>query len=225
MAAVGVIICCVNNAGIDMLNFDKLIIEFDRGLRTLFSQAHSTRPLPDAGLPEGTLNEREKKRAAALMRVNHSGEICAQALYQGQAMTARDPAVQQTLQQAAQEETEHLAWTAQRVAALGGHLSLLNPLWYGGSLALGAVAGLLGDKWNLGFLAETERQVGAHLQSHLDQLPQQDEKSRAVLSQMVADETRHADMAAQLGGAELPLPVKRAMEVSSKVMTKTAYWV
>ena len=208
-----------------MLNLDKLIIEFDHGLRTLFGQAHSTRPLPDAGLSEGSLSKHEKKRAAALMRVNHSGEICAQALYQGQAITARDPAVQQTLRQAAQEETEHLAWTAQRVTALGGHLSLLNPLWYGSSLALGAVAGLLGDKWNLGFLAETERQVGAHLQSHLALLPQQDEKSRAVLNQMVVDETRHADMATQLGGAELPLPVKRAMQAASKVMTRTAYWV
>ncbi len=208
-----------------MLNLDNLIIEFDRGLRTLLGQAHSTRPFPDAGLTEATLNEREKKHAAALMRVNHSGEICAQALYQGQALTARDPMVQEKLQQAAQEETEHLAWTARRVHDLGGHLSLLNPLWYGSSLAIGALAGLLGDKWNLGFLAETERQVGAHLQSHLQKLPQQDEKSRAVVAQMVVDETRHADMAVQLGGAELPLPVRLAMQVSAKVMTRAAYWV
>lgn len=208
-----------------MLNLDNLIIEFDKGLRTLFSKARSTRPFPDAGVPEAALSEREKKLAAALMRVNHSGEICAQALYQGQAMTARDPAVQKELQLAALEETEHLAWTAQRVGALGGHLSLLNPLWYGGSLAIGAVAGLLGDKWNLGFLAETERQVGRHLQNHLARLPQQDQKSRAVVSQMYTDETRHADKAAQLGGAELPVPVKRAMEAGSRVMTNTAYWV
>ena len=208
-----------------MLNLDKVIVEFDQGLRTLFGKAHSTRPFPDADFPEGKLSEIEKKRAAALMRVNHSGEVCAQALYQGQALTARDPAVQSQLQQAAQEETEHLAWTARRVHDLGGRLSLLNPLWYGGSLVIGAVAGLLGDKWNLGFLAETERQVGAHLQSHLAQLPQQDEKSRAVVSQMVADETRHGNMAAKLGGAELPAPVKMAMQASSKVMTKTAYWV
>ena len=159
------------------------------------------------------------------MRVNHSGEICAQALYQGQALTARDPAVQQVLQQAAQEETEHLAWTARRVHELGGHLSLLNPLWYGGSLALGACAGLLGDKWNLGFLAETERQVGEHLQNHLARLPQQDAKSRAVVAQMYADETRHGDMAARLGGAELPSPVKMAMRLSSRVMTRATYWV
>lgn len=208
-----------------MLNLDKLIVGFDKGLRTLFSKAQSARPYPGAGLPEAALSEREKKEAAALMRVNHSGEICAQALYQGQALTARDPLVQEKLQQAAQEETEHLAWTSRRVHELGGHLSLLNPLWYGSSLAIGAVAGLLGDKWNLGFLAETERQVGRHLQGHLARLPQQDEKSRAVVEQMYVDETRHADMAAQLGGAELPLPVKLAMQVSSKVMTRTAYWV
>ena len=146
-----------------MPDFDRLIVEFDKGLRALFSQAHSRRDYPDANIPEAPLDEAERKKAAALMRVNHSGEICAQALYQGQALTARDPAVQQTLQRAAQEETEHLAWTARRVRELGGHLSLLNPIWYTGSLAIGAVAGLLGDKWNLGFLAETERQVGGSI--------------------------------------------------------------
>ncbi|MGA7749063.1 MAG: 2-polyprenyl-3-methyl-6-methoxy-1,4-benzoquinone monooxygenase [Gallionella sp.] len=208
-----------------MLNLDRLIVEFDKGLRTLFSQAHSARPYPDANVPEAPMDEAERKNAAALMRVNHSGEICAQALYQGQALTARDPVVQQKLQQAAQEETEHLAWTARRVHELGGHLSLLNPFWYTGSLAIGAVAGLLGDKWNLGFLAETERQVGYHLQSHLDRLPQQDEKSRAIVAQMYADEIGHADMAAALGGAELPQPVQLAMKLNSKVMTGTSYWV
>ena len=207
-----------------MLNPDSFIIEFDRGLRTLLGKAHSTRPLPDAGLPDVVLSESDKKRAAALMRVNHSGEVCAQALYQGQALTARDPAVQERLHLAAQEETEHLAWTAHRVADLGSHLSALNPLWYGSSLAVGALAGLLGDKWNLGFLAETERQVGQHLQSHLTRLPQQDEKSRAVVSQMVVDETRHAQMATELGGAELPLPVKQLMKLASGVMTRTSYW-
>jgi ubiquinone biosynthesis monooxygenase Coq7 len=208
-----------------MFNLDRLIVEFDKGLRTLFSQAHSARAYPDADIPEAPLDEAEKKKAAALMRVNHSGEICAQALYQGQALTARDPAVQQTLQRAAQEETEHLAWTAKRVHELGGHLSLLNPFWYTGSLAIGAVAGLLGDKWNLGFLAETERQVGDHLQSHLDRLPPQDEKSRAIVDQMHADEVGHADMARSLGGAELPQPVQLAMKLNSKVMTNTAYWI
>ncbi|MBI5429277.1 MAG: 2-polyprenyl-3-methyl-6-methoxy-1,4-benzoquinone monooxygenase [Nitrosomonadales bacterium] len=208
-----------------MVNLDRLIVEFDKGLRTLFSQAHSVRPYPDANLPDATMDEAEKSNAAALMRVNHSGEICAQALYQGQALTARDPAVQQKLQQAAQEETEHLAWTARRVHELGGHLSVLNPFWYTGSLAIGAAAGLLGDKWNLGFLSETERQVGEHLQSHLARLPQQDEKSRAIVAQMHTDEIGHADMAASLGGAELPQPVRVAMKLNAKVMTTLSYKV
>ncbi|HEX5337436.1 MAG TPA: 2-polyprenyl-3-methyl-6-methoxy-1,4-benzoquinone monooxygenase [Gallionella sp.] len=208
-----------------MFNMDRLIVEFDKGLRTLFSQAHSVRAYPDANMPDAPLNEAEKKHAAALMRVNHSGEICAQALYQGQALTARDPMVQQKLQQAAQEETEHLAWTARRVHELGGHLSVLNPLWYGGSLAIGAFAGLLGDKWNLGFLAETERQVGHHLQSHLEKLPPQDEKCRAIVAQMYTDEIGHSDMAILLGGVELPQPVQLAMKLNGKVMTGTAYWV
>lgn len=208
-----------------MFNPDRLIVEFDKGLRTLFSQAHSARDYPDANVPEASMNETEKKNAAALMRVNHSGEICAQALYQGQALTARDPVVQQKLQQAAQEETEHLAWTARRVHELGGHLSVLNPFWYTGSLAIGVVAGLLGDRWNLGFLAETERQVGEHLQSHLDRLPAQDEKSRAIVKQMYSDETGHADMARSLGGAELPQPVQLAMKLNGKVMTGASYWL
>lgn len=208
-----------------MLNLDRLIIEFDKGLRTLFSPAPTARPYPDADLAEASLSTEEKRHAAALMRINHSGEICAQALYQGQALTARDRAVQQRLRQAAWEETEHLAWTSHRVQELGGRLSLLNPLWYGGSLAIGALAGALGDKWNLGFLAETERQVGAHLQSHLASLPPQDAKSRAVVRQMYADEVGHANMAVELGAAELPLPVKLMMRAMSKVMTRTVYWV
>lgn len=208
-----------------MLDLDRLIVEFDKGLRTLFSQAHSARAYPDANLPEVAMDEAERKNAAALMRVNHSGEICAQALYQGQALTARDPAIQQRLQRAAQEETEHLAWTARRVHELGGHLSVLNPFWYTGSLAIGAVAGLLGDSWNLGFLAETERQVGEHLQSHLDRLPPQDGKSRAIVAQMYTDEIGHAEMARSLGGAELPQPVQLAMKLNGRVMTGTSYWV
>jgi ubiquinone biosynthesis monooxygenase Coq7 len=206
-----------------MLNLDRLIVEFDKGLRTLFSQAHSARPHPDANTPDAPLDEAERKHAAGLMRINHSGEICAQALYQGQALTARDPAVQAELKQAAQEETEHLAWTSKRVHELGGHLSLLNPLWYTGSLTLGAVAGLLGDKWNLGFLSETEHQVGGHLQSHLAKLPEHDEKSRAIVQQMYVDETKHSDMAKRMGGADLPEPVKFAMQMTSKVLTHTAY--
>lgn len=208
-----------------MLDLDKLIVEFDKGLRTLFSQAHSIRTHPDAAMEEADLSETEKHKSAALMRVNHCGEICAQALYQGQALTARDPDVQHKLGEAAQEETEHLAWTAQRVNDLGSHVSVLNPIWYVSSLAIGACAGLLGDKWNLGFLAETERQVGIHLQSHLNKLPKQDVKSRAVVKQMYIDETLHAEMAAGLGGVELPMPVKLAMRLSGKIMTRTAYWV
>lgn len=211
--------------GRGMLNIDDLILEFDKGLRTLFSQAHSVRAHPDAAIMDADLSESEKKKSAALMRVNHCGEICAQALYQGQALTARDPNVQRKLGEAAQEETEHLAWTAHRIHELGGHVSLLNPLWYTSSLAVGAAAGMLGDKWNLGFLAETERQVGAHLQSHLDKLPAGDTKSRAVVQQMYADETQHAEMAQGLGAAELPGPVKAVMRLSGKMMTRTAYWV
>ncbi len=206
-----------------MLNLDRFIVEFDKGIRTLFSQAHSVRPYPDASLEESAMTDAEKSHAAALMRVNHSGEICAQALYQGQALTAKDPLVQQKLQHAAQEETEHLAWTAHRVHELGGHLSVLNPLWYTASLSIGAFAGLLGDKWNLGFLSETEQQVGGHLQSHLARLPEQDEKSRAIVAQMYADEIGHAEMAVELGGAELPDPVKMLMKLNGKVMTGTAY--
>ncbi len=206
-----------------MLNLDRFIVEFDKGLRTLFSHAHSVRPYPDADVAEAAMTDAEKSQAAALMRVNHSGEICAQALYQGQALTATDPLVQQKLQHAAEEETEHLAWTAHRVHELGGHLSLLNPFWYTASLSIGAFAGLLGDKWNLGFLSETEQQVGAHLQSHLDKLPIQDEKSRAIVNQMYVDEISHADMAVELGGAELPKPVQMLMKLNGKVMTGAAY--
>jgi len=208
-----------------MLNMDSLIIGFDKGVRTLLSPARTVRPYPDDETPEATLNEKEKKHAAGLMRINHSGEICAQALYQGQALTARDPLVQKKLEQAAWEETEHLAWTSRRVEELGSHLSLLNPLWYTGSLALGAFAGLLGDKWNLGFLAETERQVGGHLQEHLAQLPEQDGRSRAIVQQMYTDEIGHSDMALEMGGAELPAPVKALMQTTSKILTRTAYWV
>jgi ubiquinone biosynthesis monooxygenase Coq7 len=208
-----------------MFSVDRLIVEFDKGLRTLFSEAHSIRPYPDAKLEDASLSDAEKKHAAALMRVNHTGEICAQALYQGQALTARDALVQQRLNLAAQEETEHLAWTARRVHELGGHLSVLNPVWYSGSLAMGALAGIIGDKWNLGFLAETERQVGQHLQSHLEKLPAQDCKSRAIVEQMAEDEASHADMAVELGGVPLPQPVQWAMQLNGKLMTNTVYWV
>lgn len=208
-----------------MPNIDKFITGFDNALRTLLSPAPTLRPVPGNELPETEMTEAEKSQSAALMRVNHVGEICAQALYQGQALTARNVTVQQALTQAAREETEHLAWTERRIAELGGRKSLLNPLWYGGSLAIGAVAGMLGDKWNLGFLAETERQVEAHLAGHLQRLPPHDEKSRAIVAQMQIDEAGHATTAMAHGGAELPAPVKLAMKLGSKVMTRTAYWV
>ena len=208
-----------------MFNIDSLIIGLDNALRTLIAPAQTSRPIPGNNLPEHELTEEEKKKSIALMRINHVGEICAQALYQGQALTAQNQEVQKALTRAAREETEHLAWTETRIAELGGRKSLLNPIWYGGSFAIGLVAGMLGDKWNLGFLAETEHQVEEHLASHLQQLPAQDEKSRAIVTQMKTDEACHATMAVSHGGAELPLPVKLAMKASSKVMTQTAYWV
>lgn len=208
-----------------MLNIDKLIIGFDSALRTLLTPAQTLRSIPGSDLPEADLTDAEKKKSTALMRVNHVGEVCAQALYQGQALTAKNKNVQAVLMQAAREETEHLAWTERRIAELDGRKSLLNPLWYGGSFAIGAVAGLLGDKWNLGFLAETEHQVGEHLGGHLQRLPDDDEKSRAIVTQMQIDEASHATMAMSQGGVELPMPVRLAMKMGSKVMTRTAYWV
>jgi len=208
-----------------MPTIDELIIAFDRGLRTVFAPAQSLRPTPGASLPEAGMTEVEKAHAAALMRVNHSGEICAQALYQGQALTSRSPRARAALEQAASEETEHLAWTERRIKALGGRKSLLNPVWYAGSFALGALSGLAGDRWNLGFLAETERQVVAHLEGHLRKLPEGDGRSRAVLEQMREDEARHATSAIQHGAAELPEPAKAAMRLTSKVMTETAFWI
>lgn len=206
-----------------MPTLDKLIIEFDKGLRTLFAPAPTVRPRPGRDLPEAPLSEAERRHAAGLMRVNHAGEVCAQALYQGQALTARNPAAKAALEKAAQEETEHLNWCETRLMELGSHTSRLNPLWYTGSLAIGMLAGALGDKWNLGFLAETERQVGAHLQGHLERLPAQDARSRAIVEQMNIDEARHATTALEHGGAALPLPVRLLMKLTSKVMTQTAY--
>lgn len=204
---------------------DTFIIGFDQALRTVFSDARSRRPIPGASLPDAALSSAEKRKVAGLMRVNHVGEICAQALYQGQALTSRDPAVTAALREAAEEETEHLAWTAHRLAELGARKSLLNPVWYGASLALGVAVGKLGDRWNLGFLAETERQVEAHLASHLTRLPEQDERSRAIVAQMKCDEAGHAATAQALGGARLPAPARVAMRWASRVMTGAAYWV
>lgn len=206
-----------------IMSAEQFIIEFDRALRTVFSSARSQRPVPGGELPEADLSDQEKAHVSGLMRVNHVGEICAQALYQGQALTSRDPSVREALRSAADEETEHLAWTEQRLAELGGRKSLLNPVWYLGALSLGVLAGRLGEKWNLGFLAETERQVEAHLDSHLECLPERDGRSREIVDQMRQDEIRHAETALRLGAAELPAPVKLAMKFAAKIMTGTAY--
>lgn len=207
----------------NVMSVDRVIGELDRALRTIWAPARSVRPTPGNELPEVDLDVAEKRHVIGLMRVNHCGEICAQALYQGQALTSRQPEVREALRGAADEETEHLAWTEQRIAELGGRKSLLNPLWYAGSLSLGVLAGALGDKWNLGFLAETERQVEAHLDGHLSALPVRDGRSRAIVDRMRLDEIQHADMAEHYGAADLPLPVKGAMKLLAKVMTGLAY--
>jgi ubiquinone biosynthesis monooxygenase Coq7 len=204
---------------------DRLILEFDRALRAVAGVAQAARPSPAETIPETNIDEKGREHAAALMRVNHVGEVCAQALYQGQALTARDPSAREALEQAAREEEDHLAWSAERVRELGGRLSLLNPLWYAGSFALGALAGALGDRWNLAFLAETERQVEEHLSRHLEALPPEDRRTRAVVEAMRTDEAKHRDTALGLGAAELPEPVKLAMRLASRVMTTTAYRV
>lgn len=202
---------------------DSVVVEFDRAVRTIFATARSVRPVPGAGLPEAVLDSEQKRHAAGLMRVNHCGEICAQALYQGQALTSRDSKIRDALRGAANEETEHLAWTEQRIAELGGRKSLLNPLLYLGSLGLGLAAGVLGDKWNLGFLAETERQVEAHLEGHLKKLPADDGRSLAIVDQMRLDEIQHAETAVQHGAANLPGVVKWAMKLAAGVMTASTY--
>jgi 3-demethoxyubiquinol 3-hydroxylase len=202
---------------------DALILQVDKALRTLFATASSRRPYPDAGVEEAEMSEAERRHAAGLMRVNHSGEVCAQALYQGQALTARNPEAVRALIEASEEETEHLAWCEKRLNELGSHKSFLNPLWYAGSFTLGAFAGALGDKWNLGFLAETERQVEGHLNEHLSELPEPDAKSRAIVEQMKIDEMKHAETAIEHGGVPLPMPVKQAMQMTSKVLTFAAY--
>jgi ubiquinone biosynthesis monooxygenase Coq7 len=207
------------------MHLDKLITTFDTGLRTLFAQPIASRTRPDADIQDAPLNDEEKQHAAALMRINHVGEVCAQALYSGQALVSRDTTIVNALKQAAVEETDHLAWCEARIEELGGHKSLLNPLWYVGSFGLGVTAGLLGDRWNLGFLAETEKQVEAHLASHLDLLSPADNKTRKIVEQMQSDEREHASTAEQLGGIPLPPPVRFGMKIASKIMTKTAYYV
>ena len=204
---------------------DDLICGIDKALRTLFVAASTLRSVPGSGEAEADLSLEEKASAGALMRVNHVGEICAQALYQGQVLTCRDQEIRTALEKAAVEEAEHLAWTERRILELGARKSILNPLWYLGALSIGVVVGRVGDGWNLGFLAETERQVEAHLDSHLDKLPKQDVRSRTIVAQMKSDEQRHAETAVALGAKELPAPARQAMRLAARVMTRTAYYL
>jgi ubiquinone biosynthesis monooxygenase Coq7 len=205
-------------------NPDKVLSELDGALRTLFAPAYATKPAPGEELT-AALGEDEKRLSTQLMRVNHAGEVCAQALYRGQMAVAQDGRIKALLERAAQEETEHLAWTEQRLSELGGRKSVLNPLWYLNSFAIGVVSGLAGDRWSLGFLAETERQVEAHLQGHLERLPEQDRRSRAIVEQMRGDEAGHAMSARRQGAAVLPAPARAAMKLFARVMTTSSRWL
>ena len=203
---------------------DTLVMNLDQALRTVAGQsAGGLRENPSSNVEEPTLSDSERKEACSLMRVNHSGEVAAQALYQGHAVTARSKKVVAQMREAAEEENDHLDWCAQRVEELGGHLSYLNPAWYAGSFAIGAIVGAVGDKWSLGFVAETERQVAEHLDKHLEQISGQDSKSRAIISQMKEDEIRHGEMAQAAGGVDLPAPIQEAMKLTSKIMTSLSY--
>ncbi|MEI7035657.1 2-polyprenyl-3-methyl-6-methoxy-1,4-benzoquinone monooxygenase [Fulvimonas yonginensis] len=202
---------------------DRLLAGIERALETVAGAPEAARPSPATPLEEAPLEQHERRHAAGLMRVNHTGEVCAQALYDGQAALARDEATREHLRHAAAEETDHLAWCAQRLRELHSRPSLLNPLWYAGSYAIGAAAALVGDRVSLGFVVETERQVEAHLEDHLQRLPPQDARSRAVLAQMQADEARHADSARARGGIALPFPIPGLMHLSSQVMKTLAY--
>ncbi len=205
---------------------DRLLASANNALRTVAAPAGRTaRPSPAEHIIDAELDAREKTHAAGLMRVNHAGEVAAQALYQGHAAVARDSSIEEEMQRAADEEFDHLAWCEQRINELGEDVSKLTPLWYAGAFAIGAASGILGDRWSLGFIEETEKQVCAHLDSHLDSLPAADAKSRAIVEQMRDEEEEHGDNAAQAGAADLPAPVKRLMQITAKVMTKTAYWV
>ncbi len=205
---------------------DLFISNLDQGLRTIFGKPLVTeRSNPAKDAPENEMSESERRHSAGLMRVNHAGEIAAQALYQGQALTARDPKIKEQMERSALEEGDHLDWCETRIKELDSHVSYLAPFWYAGSLTIGAIAGAAGDKWSLGFVVETEKQVGKHLEDHMRRLPEKDEKSRLILEQMHVDEAHHAYKASAAGAAELPTPVKMLMTLTSKVMTKTAYWV
>ena len=206
--------------------FDTVIIECDKAVKTVFGKPETTeRLVPGVDLEDKELSNAERLTSTRLMRVNHAGEVSAQALYQGQSLTAKLPEVRQAMEHAAIEENDHLLWCKERVHHFGGHTSILNPLWYAGSFAMGAMAGKVGDKWSLGFVAETEKQVVKHLDEHLEQISAEDDKTKAILEQMKIDELHHETMALEAGGAELPLPVKAVMGLMSKVMTKTSYWL
>ena len=204
---------------------DRLLGAFDQALRTLFAPPRGTRACPVVPAESTHLGAQERSHAAALMRVNHVGEVCAQALYAAQAMTTGNPALRAHFERAAREETDHLAWTHARLEELGSRPSLLNPLWYAGAFAIGLAAGRIGDRVSLGFVVETERQVEAHLQSHLERLPAADHASRAIVAQMKDDEAAHARQAHDAGAADLPAPVKLAMRAAAKVMTTTAHYI
>ena len=207
-------------------SLDNLLIGVDTTLRTLFGQPKVTaRANPADAIDETEMTDKERDHTARLMRINHTGEVCAQALYQGQALTARLPEVRDKMALAAAEENDHLDWCESRLKQLDSHTSYLNPLWYAGSFAIGAAAGLAGDKWSLGFVGETERQVEGHLDGHLAQIPASDQKTRAILEQMKIDEIQHGETAMNAGGVELPWPVQKAMKMSSKVMTGMVYYV
>jgi 3-demethoxyubiquinol 3-hydroxylase len=210
----------------DYSMIDRLLMGFDQALRTVFGRPQpSERPNPAEAVANPELAAAERDLSARLLRIDHTGEVCAQALYQGQALTARLTQVRAAMERAAMEENDHLDWCEDRIHELGGRKSLLNPLWYAGAFLIGGTAGLVGDRWSLGFVAETEQQVGKHLDDHLQRLPDKDLKSRAILAQMQEDELRHATVALENGGAPLPEPVKLAMWVASQVMTRTVYWL
>lgn len=204
---------------------DRFLSALDSGLRTVFTPSRANRPSPAADIAHAELNPQEIREAGALMRVNHVGEICAQALYQSQALFSRSEALRQHFRQAAAEELDHLAWTAERVAQLGTHTSHLAPMWWAGAFAWGSLAGLAGDRWSLGFVVETERQVEAHLASHLDRLPAEDAASRAIVDQMKREEAEHADAALAAGASALPASIQGLMRAAAKVMTTVAHRV
>lgn len=204
---------------------DRIIDAFDQALRTVYASALPARPSPAQQIPESDLGPEERALSGRLMRVNHAGEVCAQALYQGHALAARSPEIKEKMTQAAREENDHLAWTEGRINELAAHKSLLNPVWYAGSFFIGAASGLASDRWSLGFVAETEKQVVAHLTGHLRRLPVGDEKSQAILRQMRAEEGLHATSAIERGGISLPAPIRKLMRLASSVMVRVAYWI